>query len=157
MECKMSEKKAFITMGKTKTSKFFNWIFLLFLIGWAISKSGVEISGSSIADNVVSATFHEVIVPSAWFPDYSKERMIKLLGDFQETEISKKIISSVNEQGINPDINVDIYQDHVDGESELGWIVRFEVATANIGRENSQSIATSFGRGFGAHMKTYSD
>jgi len=156
----MSKKrKSFITLGRTKAEKVLGFFILLYLFYKAIVLSGVMPNADDLADQVISGTYYEVTIPSKWFDDYSQERMIKLLEEFEQSEINKEKISQLKEQltdiAKKPEVSIELYKDKVDGELDLGWVVRFEVTTEELGFENSQSMVNSIGGGFGDYLKKY--
>lgn len=151
----MTERKQFLTLGRTKTEKVIGFFILIFLFYKALDLSGILPTIEETKDAIVNETYHELTIPKIWFKDYSKERMVKLLKEFESTNLYRKVTSELSKLKQKPEISVEIYQDKIESQKELGWIIRFSVATHSLSHKKSQEIASFIGGAFGEYIEKY--
>jgi hypothetical protein len=144
----MADRKPFLTLGNSKLGKFFGVIILLVIAFKIASKNELIPSVESIANDMITNTYHEVTVPSAWFNDYSEEFILELVNEYVGSVNSEALKNKLSEFEGVPKIGAEVYLDDVEGEPDLGWVVKFTVSTEKVGFTNSKVIADLLGTGF---------
>ena len=105
--------------------------------------------------SLVNETYYEVTIPSAWFENYTKQRMLSLLKEFNKTDSHKKIFTELKKLPKKPKLFVDLYKDKVEGEINLTWVLRFTISTSEVGLKRSKEIVKNIGSGFGEYIGRY--
>ena len=113
------------------------------------------LSPPAISAGPINETYYEVTIPSGWFDDYSKERMVSLLRELSKTESHRKIIDDIRRFSKRPKLHVDIYKDDVEEESDSAWVFRFTISTDEIGLKKSQMLVKRIGTSFGKYIERY--
>jgi hypothetical protein len=108
----------------------------------------------TIASNTISATYHEVVIPNKWFADYSQNRMNELISEFK-LQFKEEFDEHFKHLSKKPNISIELFQDHVEGQSNLGWVVKFEVETKILGYKQSKKFVDYIGGGFAKHIRSY--
>jgi hypothetical protein len=145
---------AFITLGKTRIDKVANGIVLVLLVGYAVNRLFVAFgvdpveSATNLSKSSVGATYFEVEITKNGLDDYSKKSIEGLLNGYLKSEKIKELKSKLQEKGVTPGTEIVIYEDRIDHQTELGWVVRFEISTNKVGFDEAMEIAKAMGNGF---------
>ena len=151
----MSDRKPIIGIARSKIGTFFGVLLLIYLALKVFPNIGVEPIAGKVIEATSAETFYEVTIPSNWFDNYSKQTAENLVSDFMKLGIDSQIQKMVEGAKTAPKLSVEIYQDKVEGEKDLAWVVKFIITTPELGMEKSKEIVAFVGSNFGEHVKKY--
>ena len=147
---------SFITLGKSKTSKFINSIVLIVLLLFAALKLFEYFTPTidkAVKSNI-SASYYELEIARAWVPDYGRESIEELLNKYFKSKEFQSAKEEIEKILSKPEMNISIFQDELMDKSGIGWIVRFEFSNSSGDSTKSQEASNIVGNYFRKYAKT---